>query len=92
MGYRVAVYTYGKVARCSSNVVFRPEYGKRQQVYDSADMTTTVIHVANEHITRECDDLLPPDGPTSGVHVAWKVSQPAICGSAYAVHSSWTEH
>jgi hypothetical protein len=77
---------------------FRPEYGKRLQVHDSGDTTTPAAHVANEHVTwvpgsEPCEFyLLPPDGPKSGVHMAWKVSQPAICCPAYAVHASWTEN
>jgi len=67
-------------------------------VHDSADTTTPAIHVANEHVTRVsgselCDFyLLPPDGPMSGVHIAWKVSQPVICCPTYAVHESCTEN
>jgi hypothetical protein len=80
------------------NTGFRPECGKRQQVHDSADTTTPAVHVANEHVTRvsgsePCEFyLLPPDGPKSGVHMAWKVSQPAICCPAYAVHAYWREN
>jgi hypothetical protein len=51
-----------------------------------------LLSMANEHVTRKCDDLLPPDGSKIGVHVAWKVSQLAICGPGYVVHSSRTEH